>query len=203
MVYVTVLLPVAKGVGAYAALKRAADTTFDDRSRGQVMADTFFERVTGQPADIADAVAVNLVIADETLLGGDDSPAVMEGYGPVPAAVARRLVDRAVTATSGRGARCGGCTAVRSPGSWWRWSRGRGSSRVAWRASSIYGTGPAARRTAMRRSGTETTPGHITGTDPPVPKTGSVSANAATMPRNRTAGRWLPATKTVCTQQNS
>jgi hypothetical protein len=97
MVYVTVLLPVAKGVGAYAALKRAADTTFDERSRGQVMADTFFERVTGQPADVADAVAVNLVIADETLLAGDDSPAVVEGYGPVPAAVARRLVERAVS----------------------------------------------------------------------------------------------------------
>ena len=51
MTYVTALLPVAKGVGAYAALKRAADTTFDDRSRGQVMADTLFERVTGRPAD--------------------------------------------------------------------------------------------------------------------------------------------------------
>jgi hypothetical protein len=97
MVYVTALLQMAKGVGAYAALKRAADTTFDERSRGQVMADTFFERVTGQPADVADAVAVNLVIADETLLAGDDSPAVVEGYGPVPAAVARRLVERAVT----------------------------------------------------------------------------------------------------------
>ena len=34
MTYVTALLPVAKGVGVYAALKRAADTTFDDRSRG-------------------------------------------------------------------------------------------------------------------------------------------------------------------------
>jgi hypothetical protein len=97
MAYVTVLLPVAKGVGAYAALKRAADTTFDDRSRGQVMADVFFERVTGQPAQVADAVAVNLVIADETLLGGDNGAAVVEGYGPVPAAVARRLVERAVS----------------------------------------------------------------------------------------------------------
>ena len=35
MTYVTALLPVAKGVGVYAALKRAADTTFDDRSRGR------------------------------------------------------------------------------------------------------------------------------------------------------------------------
>ena len=97
MAYVTVLLPVAKAVGAYAALRRAADTTFDDRSRGQVMADVFFERVTGQPAQVADAVAVNLVITDETLLGGDNSAAAVSGYGPIPAAVARRLVGRAVT----------------------------------------------------------------------------------------------------------
>jgi Domain of unknown function (DUF222) len=97
MTYVTALLPVAQGVGVYAALKRAADTTFDDRSRGAVMADTLFERVTGRPAEVAEPVAVNLVIADETLLGGDDSPAVVEGYGPIPASVARGLVTAAVT----------------------------------------------------------------------------------------------------------
>ena len=97
MTYVTALLPVAKGVGVYAALKRAADTTFDDRSRGAVMADTLFERVTGRSAEVADSVAVNLVIADETLLGADDGPAVVEGYGPIPASVARGLVNAAVT----------------------------------------------------------------------------------------------------------
>jgi Domain of unknown function (DUF222) len=97
MTYVTALLPVAKGVGVYAALKRAADSTFDDRSRGQVMADTLVERVTGRPSDVAEPVAVNLVIADETLLGEDNSPAVVEGYGPIPASVARGLVDAAVT----------------------------------------------------------------------------------------------------------
>ena len=97
MTYVTVLLPVAKGVGVYAALKRAADTTFDDRSRGQVMADTFFERVTGTPAEVADPIAVDLVITDETLLGGDDTPGAVSGYGPIPASVARGLVHKAVT----------------------------------------------------------------------------------------------------------
>ena len=96
MTYVTALLPVAKGVGVYAALKRAADTTFDDRSRGAVMADTMVERVTGRPADAAEPVAVNLVITDETLLGGDDTPAAVHGYGPIPASVARGLVDKAV-----------------------------------------------------------------------------------------------------------
>jgi hypothetical protein len=96
MTYVTVLLPVAKGVGVYAALKRAADTTFDDRSRGHVMADTAYERITGRSADAAEPIAVELVITDETLLGGDDTAATVNGYGPIPASVARRLVSTAV-----------------------------------------------------------------------------------------------------------
>jgi Domain of unknown function (DUF222) len=96
MSYLTALLPVAQGVSVYAALKRAADTTFDDRSRGQVMADTLVERVTGRPAGAAQPIAVNLVISDETLLGDDDTAATVDGYGPIPAAVARRLVREAV-----------------------------------------------------------------------------------------------------------
>jgi hypothetical protein len=71
MTYVTVLLPVAQGVGVYAALKHAADTTFDDRSRGQVM-------------------------ADQGLWGQDNAPAVLEGYGPIPASLAQQLVTDAV-----------------------------------------------------------------------------------------------------------
>jgi hypothetical protein len=77
------------GVGEERAdLIRAADTTFDGRSRGQVMADTLVERVTGRPSDVAEPVAVNLVLSDETLLAGHNWPAVVEGYGPIPAAVA-------------------------------------------------------------------------------------------------------------------
>jgi hypothetical protein len=95
MTYVTVLLPVHQGVGVYAALKRKADTTFDDRSRGQVMADTVYERITGRPADVPEPIAVNLVISDQTLLGGDDSPAHVDGFGPIPAQIARRLVEAA------------------------------------------------------------------------------------------------------------
>src|SRR6516162_2230992 len=97
MTWVTALLPVAQGVSVYAALKRAADTTFDDRTRGQVMADTLVERVTGRPAEVAQPVAVNLVLSDETLLGGDNGVALIGGYGPIPAAVARGLVHEAVT----------------------------------------------------------------------------------------------------------
>lgn len=51
MARLTALLPVAQGIAAYAALSRAADTaigTGDPRGRGQLMADTLVERVTGQ-----------------------------------------------------------------------------------------------------------------------------------------------------------
>ena len=96
MTYLTALLPVTQGVSVYAALKRAADTTFDDRSRGQVMADTLVERVTGRPAAVPAPIAVNLVLTDETLFGGDNVPADLGGYGPIPAAVARAMVGGAV-----------------------------------------------------------------------------------------------------------
>jgi hypothetical protein len=81
-------------------LNRAAATAIsagDPRSRGAVMADTLVERVTGRPAWVPEPVAVNLVLSDETLLGGDTSPAVLDGYGPIPASVARNLVDAAVS----------------------------------------------------------------------------------------------------------
>jgi hypothetical protein len=97
MTYVTALLPVAQGVSVYAALRRAADTCCDGRSRGQVMADTLVERVTGRDAVAPTPIAVNLVLTDETLLGGDNAPGDIDGYGPIPAAVARGLVFGAVT----------------------------------------------------------------------------------------------------------
>jgi hypothetical protein len=77
-------------------LKRQADTTFDDRSRGQVMADTLVERVTGRPAEEPEPVALNLVTSDQALWGQDTAPAVLDGYGPVPAWVGQRLVRDAV-----------------------------------------------------------------------------------------------------------
>jgi hypothetical protein len=102
MTYLTALLPVAQGVSVYAALRREADTTFDGRSRGQVMADTLVERVTGRSAAVPTPIAVNLVISDETLLGGGTEPGDMSGYGPIPAAVARGLITGAVADTRSR-----------------------------------------------------------------------------------------------------
>ncbi|WP_396930003.1 DUF222 domain-containing protein [Mycolicibacterium sp.] len=95
MAYVTVLLPVAQGVAVYATLKRQADTTFDGRSRGQVMADTVVERVTGRPAEQPVPVSLNLVMADTTLAGDDNESAWLDGYGPVPAGFARKIVKDA------------------------------------------------------------------------------------------------------------
>jgi hypothetical protein len=96
MTYLTALLPVAQGVSVYAALRRAADTCADGRSRGQVMADALVERVTGRSAAVATPIAVNLVVSDETLLDRSSAPAEIYGYGPIPAAVARELVSCAV-----------------------------------------------------------------------------------------------------------
>ncbi|GAB3226764.1 HNH endonuclease signature motif containing protein [Mycolicibacterium hippocampi] len=85
MTYVTFLLPVAQGVAMYATLKREADTTFDGRSRGQVMADTAYQRITGRPAAQPVPVALNMVMADTTLAGDDEQPAWLAGFGPIPA----------------------------------------------------------------------------------------------------------------------
>src|ERR1700722_13740154 len=60
------------------------------------MAETLVERVTRRPSDVAEPVAVNLVLTDKTPLAGTNSPAALARYGPIPAAVARRLVDGAV-----------------------------------------------------------------------------------------------------------
>jgi hypothetical protein len=102
MTYLTALLPVAQGVSVYAALRRVADTTFDDRSRGQVMADSLVERVTGRSAATPPPIAVNVVLSDSTLLGSDTTPANIIGYGPIPADVARRLVSDAVSDSRSR-----------------------------------------------------------------------------------------------------
>ena len=132
MVLLNALLPVVEGVAAYAALGLAADTARaggDDRTRGQVMADTLVGAITGQgtaaPTASTDAtsteagatstdaastgatttrgggggggpvVVVRLVMTDRALLAGDDEPAFIPGYGPVPADLAREVLARA------------------------------------------------------------------------------------------------------------
>ena len=100
MTWLGALLPVIHGVAVYAALKRAADTARaggDPRSRGQVMADTLVERVTG--ATTTDPVRVNLdlVMTDRTFFDTSNEAAHLPGYGPVPAGWGRALAQDAVT----------------------------------------------------------------------------------------------------------
>lgn len=92
MTWLTALLPVKDGVACYAALKAAADATATaEHPRGQVMADTLVERVTGRsPADGPD-VQVNVIMPLDSLTG--DVPADVPGYGPVPADLVREWMS--------------------------------------------------------------------------------------------------------------
>ena len=98
MCRISALLPVAQGVATYAALSQAADAARaegDPRSRGQVLADTVVERVTGQTSAAAVPVEVQVVLSDAALLGsgaGAEHPAQVPGYGTVPAGWARDLI---------------------------------------------------------------------------------------------------------------
>ncbi|WP_235939922.1 HNH endonuclease [Occultella kanbiaonis] len=95
MSYLTGLLPVPQGIAVYAALSRRADearASGDTRSRGQIMADTLVERVTGQTRACDVRIEIQLVMTDRTLLGGDDEPGYLPGYGTVPAEWIRDLL---------------------------------------------------------------------------------------------------------------
>jgi len=98
MAYVTALLPMVQGVAVFGALHRAALAGAVDpgehRSKGQIMADELARRVLtpGVGEVQVPGVEVHVVMTDRTLLDGDDEPAQVLGYGPIPAPVARDLV---------------------------------------------------------------------------------------------------------------
>lgn len=102
MARLSALLPVAEAVACYANLGSAADSTTaagDERGRGQIMADTLVERLTGQTHAENVPLALNLVMAADTLLNTDgadsDAPVHAEGYGPIPSDLARDLIHQA------------------------------------------------------------------------------------------------------------
>ncbi|WP_253951729.1 HNH endonuclease, partial [Paenarthrobacter sp. CM16] len=129
MTYLTALLPVAQGVAVYAALTRAADSARSQGwnagaggwiagsgggagsgsggaagsgsvpTRGQIMADTLVQRVTGTPGGVS-GVELQLVMTDRTLFQGDSEPARLHGYGIVPAPWARTLIGAAEERTA-------------------------------------------------------------------------------------------------------
>ena len=84
-------LPAEQGAACYAALQKAVNEAAMDpapqtRGRGQIMADTLVERVTGQTTADAVNVEVQIVIPIEALVDPDNQlPAEIPGHGPVPA----------------------------------------------------------------------------------------------------------------------
>lgn len=94
MCWLTALLPVKVGVGILAALTAAADTARnagDSRSKGQVMADVLAGRILGTGETPAVGVRINLVVSDRALFGAAEDPAWVDGYGDIPAELAREL----------------------------------------------------------------------------------------------------------------
>lgn len=98
MAWVTALLPVAQAVACYASLKQAADRThghgLEQRSHGQLMADLFVERLTGQQTATAVPIEIALVMTPDTLLGTSDRPARLSDGTPLPAQTARELAQQ-------------------------------------------------------------------------------------------------------------
>ena len=101
MAYLSVLMPVEQAVCLQATLGRDADSLIaagnsGGRTRNQLMVDLLFDRGTSRAAASGVPVAVNLVLSDETLLAGGQEAAQLQGFGPVPAGIARQLVADAV-----------------------------------------------------------------------------------------------------------
>ncbi|MFC9762550.1 HNH endonuclease [Rhodococcus jostii] len=101
MAYLSVLMPMEQAVCLQTTLGRDADSLIatgnsGGRTRNQLMVDLLFDRGTGASVTSGVPMAVNLVLSDETLLAGGHEAAQLQGFGPVPAGIARQLVADAV-----------------------------------------------------------------------------------------------------------
>ncbi|OLL70978.1 hypothetical protein Ae168Ps1_5481c [Pseudonocardia sp. Ae168_Ps1] len=91
MTFLTAYLPVEQGVACLVALNKAFTEVSVNpapltRTRGQVMADTLVERLTGQAMATDVDAEVQVVVPIEALLDPDSPlPAEIPGHGPVPA----------------------------------------------------------------------------------------------------------------------
>ena len=98
MAHFGALLPMEQSIAMIKALRDAASRRIamgDNRTRSQIEADLLVERVTGQSTASDVGITVNLIMSDDTLFGGSAEPAHYQGHGPVPSAVARRIVKDA------------------------------------------------------------------------------------------------------------
>jgi hypothetical protein len=97
-------LPAEQAAACLGALHRAVTEHYVTaesvtRNRGQILADTLVERLTGQATAGDVAVEVQVLVPVEALLDPDNPlPAEIAGHGPVPARIARELL----TTTAGK-----------------------------------------------------------------------------------------------------
>jgi hypothetical protein len=102
MADLTAHLPVEQAVACYAACVQAANDLAASpepltRSRGQIMADTLVERITGHTVASKVNIEVQVLVPLETLIDTDSPlPVEIPGYGPLPADLL--LSDDACTA---------------------------------------------------------------------------------------------------------
>ncbi|MEN0128299.1 MAG: DUF222 domain-containing protein, partial [Brevundimonas sp.] len=102
-------VPAATAVAAYTVLDALAGTTGDaldartvDQRRADAFGDIFDTIIETERTPSGDAVprkhgrrvAVNVTVAASTLLGLDENPGELGGYGPIPAPVARELAQQ-------------------------------------------------------------------------------------------------------------
>lgn len=88
-------LPAPQAIACYQALREKAiamRSSGDPRSLGQLMADLLYERLTGRSVVDGIDVEVGLVITDSALFTGTSEAAFLDGYGPIPAELARELL---------------------------------------------------------------------------------------------------------------
>ena len=97
MSFLTGHLPVEQGVACLAALKLHTDAlkaVGDARTRGQIMADTLVERITGQATATDVNVEVQIVLPAELLTDpASNRTAIVQGYGPIPGQLATQIID--------------------------------------------------------------------------------------------------------------
>ena len=101
MMWLSALLPVGTGVGGFASLDRDARTAVaagDSRTLDQLRADLLVQRITGQTDTQPAPIEIQLTMSAKTLLGDDQTPAVIGGHGAVPAGWALDLLAQTMDA---------------------------------------------------------------------------------------------------------
>jgi Domain of unknown function (DUF222) len=90
MAYLSALLPAEQGIACIGALAKAVQEAAVSpepvtRGRGQIMADTLVERLTGQATADDVNVEVQVLVPVDALLDPDSElPAIIPGHGPIP-----------------------------------------------------------------------------------------------------------------------